>query len=197
VYAIESSEHMEDKQRFFDEAYRTLRPGGRLGVYAWLACEHPHPWEVRYLLEPICREGRLPSMGARASTGRWLLTAGFDIDEVEDLSRQVRRTWSICVYRVAVKLLTQSRYRRYINDKNASNRVFALSLIRLLLAYQPALCATAYSLRRACWDSWLGNIKIRRLRSGDWPLALSRELQGLAGTLSGPLASPVRTDLPA
>ena len=30
AYAIESSEHMEDKQRFFTEAFRTLKPGGRL-----------------------------------------------------------------------------------------------------------------------------------------------------------------------
>jgi len=136
VYAIESSEHIDDKQRFFDEAYRTLRPGGRLGVFAWLARERPHPWEVRYLLEPICREGRLPSMGSESEYRSLAVTAGFDIDEVEDLSRQVRRTWSICVYRVAVKLLTQSRYRRYITDKDASNRVFALSLLRLLLAYR-------------------------------------------------------------
>jgi tocopherol O-methyltransferase len=136
VYAIESSEHMENKARFFREAFRTLRPGGRLGVYAWLAREHPRAWEVKYLLEPICREGRLPSMGTESDYRSLAAAAGFAIQHFEDLSRQVRRTWTICTYRVATKLLTQPKYRRFVRDKGAENRVFALSLLRLLLAYR-------------------------------------------------------------
>lgn len=71
AYAIESSEHMTDKPRFFAEAWRVLRPGGRLVVCAWLAAERPAGWEVRHLLEPICREGRLPSMGSEANIAPW------------------------------------------------------------------------------------------------------------------------------
>src|SRR3978361_1598672 len=37
AYAIESSEHMVDKARFFSEAWRVLKPGGRLVVCAWLS----------------------------------------------------------------------------------------------------------------------------------------------------------------
>src|SRR3954447_15513213 len=35
LYAVESSEHMPDKQCFFNEAYRTLKPGGLFAVCAW------------------------------------------------------------------------------------------------------------------------------------------------------------------
>jgi len=65
AWAIESSEHMLDKPGFFAEAHRVLSPGGRLVVCAWLADPDARDWQVRPLLEPICREGRLPSMGTR------------------------------------------------------------------------------------------------------------------------------------
>ena len=63
AYAIESSEHIGDKQRFFAEAFWVLRPGGRLVVCAWIAKTAASRWERRFLLEPICRQGRLPGMG--------------------------------------------------------------------------------------------------------------------------------------
>ena len=135
AYAIESSEHMPDKQRFFDEAYRTLRPGGQLAVYAWLARPDARAWEERYLLEPICREGRLPGMGSVDDYRGWATGAGFVIDGFEDLSARVRRTWMICARRVAGKLVTHPSYRRFLLDARARNRVFALSLPRIWIAY--------------------------------------------------------------
>jgi tocopherol O-methyltransferase len=148
VIAIESSEHMPDKQRFFDEACRTLRPGGRLAVYAWLARDNARPWEERHLLEPICREGRLPGMGSEAEYREWARQAGFVVDGFEDLSTKVRRTWALCTKRVAGKLLTQPRYRRYLLDAQARNRIFVLSVPRIWVAYLTG--AMRYGLLTAC-----------------------------------------------
>jgi tocopherol O-methyltransferase len=136
AYAVESSEHMPDKSRFFAEAWRVLKPGGRLVVCAWLARADPRPWEVRWLLEPICREGRLPSMGEEADYRLLAREAGFVIVASEDLSRAVRRTWSVCVRRLAAALLTRPRYARYVLDRRAGHRVFALTVARLWLAYR-------------------------------------------------------------
>lgn len=135
VIAIESSEHMPDKQRFFDEIFRTLRPGGRFAVYAWLARNGARRWEERYLLEPICREGRLPGMGSEAEYRAWASKAGFVVDGFEDLSDRVRRTWALCTGRVARKLLTHPQYRRFLLDAHAKNRIFALSVPRIWIAY--------------------------------------------------------------
>lgn len=136
AYAIESSEHIVDKQLFFAEAHRVLRPGGLLVVCAWLAREHPRPWEVRYLLEPICREGRLPSMGSAREYLAMAAAAGFSYRSFEDLSRQVRRTWDVVIATVLGRALTMPRYRNFLGDKQARNRIFATTLPRLALAYR-------------------------------------------------------------
>lgn len=134
AYAIESSEHMVDKARFFSEARRVLRPGGRLVVCAWLEGETATPWQARHLLLPICREGRLPSMGSRADYEDLAARAGFVLSGYEDISRQVRRTWSICLRRLVWRLVTDKDVRRLALSRATENRDFLLSLPRLILA---------------------------------------------------------------
>ena len=134
AYAIESSEHMVDKARFFAEAARVLRPGGRLVVCAWLAGETARAWEKRYLLEPICMEGRLPSMGSRADYRELAARAGFVLAGDDDISRDVRRTWSVCLRRLAGRLVTDREIRRLVTSPATRNRSFALSLPRLVVA---------------------------------------------------------------
>ena len=134
--AVESTEHMDDKARAFGEAFRVLRPGGRIGICAWLAAEAPHPWKRRHLLEPICREGRLPGMGTEADYRTLLERNGFRDVEILDISRAVQRTWTLCARRLAWALATQGAARRFLLDSRARNRIFVMTLPRLILAYR-------------------------------------------------------------
>jgi tocopherol O-methyltransferase len=150
AYAIESTEHMEDKVCCFAEAFRTLRPGGRLVVCTWLANPSPRPWHVRHLLKPICQEGRLPGLGDQAEYEDLLRRAGFAVSSVEDISVAVARTWSVCVRRAVRRLITNSRYQRFVFRGDARDRIFAVTLFRMLLAYRTgAMCYAVLTATKA------------------------------------------------
>lgn len=133
--SVESSEHMVDKAKFFKEAYRVLKPGGRLVICAWLAKETPKKWEVRHLLEPICREGRLPSLGSVSDYTRMMMQTGFQKISFEDLTSQVKKTWSICGYRM-IRELRNKEFRHFLFKTKPEDRIFAKTIFRILLAYQ-------------------------------------------------------------
>jgi tocopherol O-methyltransferase len=133
--AIESTEHMVDKLRCFAEIRRVLRPGGRAVIAAWLSAERPTRWQVRFLLEPICREGRLPAMGTETDYRALLASSGLRLDSFEDLTPNVARTWTICARRSAARLLTDPRARAYLFGRYGRNRVFLKTVFRIRLAY--------------------------------------------------------------
>lgn len=133
--SVESSEHMVDKFKFFTEAHRVLKPGGRLVICAWLSKEQPRPWEIRHLLEPICREGRLPSLGSVSDYTQMMLRAGFDKISYEDLTVKVRKTWAICGWRM-IRELKNKEFRHFLFKQKPVDRIFAKSVFRILFAYQ-------------------------------------------------------------
>lgn len=136
VTAIESSEHMPQKTKFFSEARRLLRPGGRFVVVAWLTRDHLRSWESKVLLDPICREGRLPNMASAAEYQAMLGNAGFRDANHLDLTPQVKKTWSVCARRITKRFFTDSKFRRTLADPHFTNRVFAKTVFRIWLAYR-------------------------------------------------------------
>ena len=135
VIAIESTTHMPERQRVFSEMARVLKPGGRLVTCIWMTSENPSARTVRHLLEPICREGRLAGMGSISENRAWIEAAGLAIETVEDLSRNVARTWTICAKRMAAGVLRNRRYRSFLIDSSRRNRGFASTLLRIRFAY--------------------------------------------------------------
>jgi tocopherol O-methyltransferase len=136
VLSIESSEHMVDKPRFFAEVARTLKPGGHFATCVWLSSEKPGPTAVNHLLEPICREGRLPSMGSESEYRAMIRDAGLALTSFEDLTPYVWKTWWLCLTRAAKGVLTKKRYRDFLFDPANGDRLFAVTLLRILIAYR-------------------------------------------------------------
>ena len=134
--AIESSEHMPDKAAFFAEAHRVLLPGGRLVICAWLSREAPTPRQLRWLLEPICREGRMPHMGTESDYRGLAEAAGFSVERHQDVTREIARTWPMIVGRFLLNLVRKPAYVRFLVNQHAHNRVFALTIVRLWIAFR-------------------------------------------------------------
>lgn len=136
IVAIESTEHMPDKLAVFREAARVLKPEGRMVVCAWTAATRPKPWHRRRLLDPIQREGRLAGLDSEEDYVNWMTQAGLSVTGRDDVSRRVSRTWSICTRRLLWGLVSDSRYVKFLLDGQKENRVFALTLPRLWMAYR-------------------------------------------------------------
>ncbi len=62
--------------------------------------------------------------------------AGLATQAIQDLSRRVKRTWPICARRVCAGLLKTPGYRRFLFKGRSPERVFALTLLRIWLAYE-------------------------------------------------------------
>lgn len=136
VLAVESSEHMPDLHAFFAQAARVLRPDGRLVVCAWLTRDPLRAWERRVWIEPICREGRMRGMETAAEYDRHARLAGLEPHAALDLSRQVKATWPICARRLLAAFVRNPAHRRFLLRDGGPNRVFALTLLRIWLAYE-------------------------------------------------------------
>jgi tocopherol O-methyltransferase len=134
--AIESSEHMPDRGEFFRRAYNVLEVGGRFVVCAWLSRQAPSSLEVAWLLRPICDEGRVPHLPTLNELIALAKAAGFELVNSQDCAHAVRRTWGIILRRMIGRLLTDARYRAFLLDPRRRNRVFALTVVRLWLAYR-------------------------------------------------------------
>lgn len=133
--AIESSEHMVDKPKFFHEVHRVLKPEGKVVVCAWLSKKQPRAWEEKILLEPICREGRLPSLCTAEEYLQMMQEAGFSNLQFEDLSKMVKKTWAICAWKT-LKAFSDSEFRHFFFKEKVKDRIFAKTVLRIFAAYQ-------------------------------------------------------------
>lgn len=148
LIAIESIEHMADKRAAFREAFRVLKPGGRMVVCAWTAAAQPKPWQRRRLLDPLCRDGRLAHLAREHEYVGWMTEAGLSVTACDDVSRRVARTWTACGWRFLAGLVKSSRHRRFLIEGRGGNRDFARCLPRLWLAYRTG--ALRYVIYCAC-----------------------------------------------
>jgi tocopherol O-methyltransferase len=75
-------------------------------------------------------------MGTEADYRNLFTRAGFVVEEAADVSRDVRRTWDICIRRAVAGVFTDRRVRAFLFGAPSRNRVFLLTVVRIWLAYR-------------------------------------------------------------
>jgi len=95
VYVFESGCHMPDKAKFYQECARVLRPGGLFLGIDWMRKEGLSHQELATFIEPICRLHAVPYLTTLDEFRRYLDTAGFEIERLEDTSESnnMMRNW--------------------------------------------------------------------------------------------------------
>lgn len=134
VVAIESLTHFEQPSEMLKEASRLLRPGGRLVVCAWMAAPDPPGWAKKHLLDPILEEGQLSRLPTASDLHRWTSKAGLTVLRLDDVTHQVRRTWTVVLRRFVKALFTDPSVLGMLLDTREPDRVFARTLLRIWVA---------------------------------------------------------------
>ncbi len=135
VVSIESLEHMPDLPRFFGEIRRVLKPGGKMAAAAWTSCEKPGFLARRLFIDAISREAHLAGIRPESEFLSGITAGGLAGGTVRDLGPYVKRTWVICVTRTIRGILTKPNYRQFLLSSRNPNRIFALTICRIWLAY--------------------------------------------------------------
>jgi tocopherol O-methyltransferase len=89
VLFFESACHFPDRARFFAEAWRVLKPGGRLAGQDWLAGETLSEAVRRPLVERICSTWAIPALDTVSGYARLMAGAGFEVLLARDMRTEM------------------------------------------------------------------------------------------------------------
>lgn len=93
VWAVESLMHIADRDAFFAEAMRLLRPGGRLAIATWSQRDGELSEPEQGLVDQILKHQVMPSFSSLEEHERMARAAGFTEVASVDWSRAVANSW--------------------------------------------------------------------------------------------------------
>jgi tocopherol O-methyltransferase len=93
LWAVESLMHIADREAFFAEAMRLLRPGGRLAIATWSVRDGALSEPEQELVDQILKHQVMPSFSSLEEHERLAAAAGFEQVASVDWSRAVANSW--------------------------------------------------------------------------------------------------------
>lgn len=93
VWALESLMHIADREAFFAEVMRVLKPGGVLAVGTWSVRDGELTAEETKVVDQILRHQVMPSFSSLEEHERLAAAAGFTSIAIVDWSANVANSW--------------------------------------------------------------------------------------------------------
>ena len=95
VWSLESCEQFYDKQLFIQQAFRVLKPGGKLILATWCSGAERYSGLQAKKYKKLCLSLQLPYMPTINHYAKLLQQQGFVIKQTLDWSENVKETWRI------------------------------------------------------------------------------------------------------
>lgn len=107
IWSLESCEQFYDKNLFIQQAFRVLKPNGKLMLATW--CSDRDEYEEKYAQKyrKLCHAFDLPYMPTMSYYQKELENKQFKINEVLDWTRFVEKSWDVGISQLKTYSLAQ------------------------------------------------------------------------------------------
>jgi len=95
VWSLESCEQFFDKNLFIQQAYRVLKPGGKLMLATWCSDQNEYAGTLAKKYQKLCYAFDLPYMPTIEHYRGLLETQKFSVNRVLDWSQYVAKSWDV------------------------------------------------------------------------------------------------------
>ncbi|MEP7323276.1 MAG: methyltransferase domain-containing protein [Saprospiraceae bacterium] len=117
IWACESLCHAPSKKSFYDEAFRLLKPGGRLIVAEYIRYRRDYPTKDEAILQDWCSGWSMPDLDTWSEHQRHLIESGFTSINEKDITKHVTPSLHR-LFRMSKTLLKMGKFLNFTKIRN-------------------------------------------------------------------------------